>query len=100
LLTEQAKLVARLVKKLIEPSRVEPSYERVEPAHKFSAHGLALRAALLWISPRVAMGEDLPTGRDSSATTGRIASSRAQLLPPARVYGRYLGSEKDEILGE
>jgi hypothetical protein len=32
LLTKQAKTVARLVKKLIESSRVEPSYERVEPA--------------------------------------------------------------------
>jgi hypothetical protein len=27
------------------------------------------------------MGEDLPTGGDSSATIGRVASSRAQLLP-------------------
>jgi hypothetical protein len=41
-LTERAKLVARLVKKLIEPSQVEPSYERVEPAHEFPAHGPTL----------------------------------------------------------
>jgi hypothetical protein len=42
-LTKQPKIVARLVEKLIELSRVEPSYERVESAHEFLAHGPALR---------------------------------------------------------
>jgi hypothetical protein len=41
-LTKRAKIVERLVKKLINPSRVEPSYERVEPAHEFLAHDPAL----------------------------------------------------------
>jgi hypothetical protein len=45
-LTKRAKIYAWLVTNLTEPSQVESSYKRTEPAHEFLAHGPALHVRL------------------------------------------------------
>jgi hypothetical protein len=52
-LKKRAKIVTQLVKKLIKPSRVEPSYARVELAHEFLAHGPALH--IMYQEPQLSL---------------------------------------------
>jgi hypothetical protein len=72
--TKQAKIVTQLVKKLIQPSRVEPSYERVELAHEFLAHSPALGITILSLvqaTSKKNTSVDDVVGRDGEWEKGR-----------------------------
>jgi hypothetical protein len=62
-LMKRAKIVARLVKKLIEQSRVDTSYERVEPAHEFLVHSPALVSVVRRLPQATARGRGRMTAR-------------------------------------